>query len=369
MSTKTVRIKINYNYTYENLSLKSEPMSIHNKYCKDYPDLPTIIPAHKRIIAIGDTHGDYDTTIKILKLAKLIDNNLNWIAEPKDTIVVQVGDQIDRCRPYIHECIHENATVDDEASDIKILKLFTDLHTKALKKGGAVYSLLGNHEIMNSQGKLGYVSKKGLDEFSQYYNKNLPPEKRFKPGWDARTFAFKPGNELGKFLACTRQSAIIVGSFLFVHAGIVPQLLEKYNITKRDDIHLINKAIKMWLLGLIDESKIDKLLNDHTISPFWPRLLGNMPTKLSSNHKDCKQLLDPVLETLKINGMIIGHTPQFYVNNIGINGTCDNKLWRTDHGSSRAFANIEDFFTKKDRSIQVLEINDNKTMVVLQSSS
>lgn len=360
MNYKIIRIKIDYvTHTKKNVHLAK------NQYCKDFPNMPTIVPAHDRVIAIGDTHGDYNATIETFKIAKLIDDDLNWIAEPKDTIVVQLGDQIDRCRPHIHNCLSEKATIDDEANDVKILKLFTNLHNKASKVGGAVYSLLGNHEIMNAQGKLSYVSKKGLDEFKQYTDSKNRTIK-FNTGWEGRQYAFKPGNELANFLACTRQSAIIVGSFLFVHAGIVPDLLKKYNIKKKEDIILVNKVVKYWLLGIIDEAKIKKLLDDHKISPFWPRIFGNIPPNKKSNFQDCK-ILDDVFQVLNINGMIIGHTPQFITNNTGINGTCDNRLWRTDHGVSKAFSKYDVFYSGKHRQVQVLEILNDKDFRILKS--
>ena len=50
----------------------------------------------KNIYMIGDIHGDWDMTMKVLRVAKLIDNNGSWIGG--ETVVVQVGDQVDRCR-------------------------------------------------------------------------------------------------------------------------------------------------------------------------------------------------------------------------------------------------------------------------------
>ena len=57
------------------------------------------------------------------------------------------------------------------------MELFTDLHEQAVKVGGAVISLLGNHEINNSMGILTYVSAKGLDGFKKYAP--LPAEDEF----------------------------------------------------------------------------------------------------------------------------------------------------------------------------------------------
>ena len=67
---------------------------------------------------------------------------------------------------------------------------------------------------MNSMGNLNYVSYKGLKQFDNYKDPNNPYTS-FENGADARAYAFAPGNEYGKMLGCSRQSAIIVGSWLF----------------------------------------------------------------------------------------------------------------------------------------------------------
>lgn len=62
----------------------------------DVDSQPFVLPAAKRIIVLGDIHGDWDMLIKTLKIGNLIDSDNNWIGN--DTVVVQVGDQVDRCR-------------------------------------------------------------------------------------------------------------------------------------------------------------------------------------------------------------------------------------------------------------------------------
>ena len=49
----------------ENLLFDSE----FEKDCENFDKIPHIIPAKKRIVAIGDLHGDYNLTINCLKLA------------------------------------------------------------------------------------------------------------------------------------------------------------------------------------------------------------------------------------------------------------------------------------------------------------
>jgi len=52
-------------------------------------------PMPNRLVIIGDIHGDIKRFKNILLDAKIINNNIEWIAEPQNTIVIQMGDQID----------------------------------------------------------------------------------------------------------------------------------------------------------------------------------------------------------------------------------------------------------------------------------
>ena len=103
--------------------------------------------ACKRIVVIGDIHGDWNITKKIFLKNKLIDRNMRWIVEPKDTKVIQVGDILDRGgRP---------GTVGDECSELKIMDFLDDIHEQQIIYGG-VFCLIGNHEIMNVVGNFTY---------------------------------------------------------------------------------------------------------------------------------------------------------------------------------------------------------------------
>ena len=50
---------------------------------------------NNRLVVVGDIHGDIRRFKDILIDAKVINNNIEWIAEPKNTIVIQMGDQVD----------------------------------------------------------------------------------------------------------------------------------------------------------------------------------------------------------------------------------------------------------------------------------
>ena len=296
----------------------------------DMTSLPSVLPAVKRIIVIGDIHGDWLMTLKTLRIAKLIDKENNWIGD--DTIVVQVGDQVDRCRYSGVPCNQKGATTPDEGNDWKILQYFTFLHKQAMKKGGAVYSLIGNHELMNVNGDFRYVSYDGLREFDNYKrNDGIIIE----DGSEARRWAFSRGNDISEFLACTRQMALIIGKNLFAHAGVLPIIAEKYKVEE------LNQLLSLYLLDTINTSNYKDIFNSSDTSPLWNRIYGNMGLEkfrqknpMSDTDDKCDDLLEPIEKTYKIGRIYVGHTP--LINN-GIGSVCDNRIWLTDVGMSKAF--------------------------------
>lgn len=330
---------------------------VYNTNCNNNPNLPTILPPANRIIAIGDVHGDLQLVIDSLIISKVIvpikskinsvpvkignkTVNYEWIGG--ETIVVQIGDQNDSCRP------HATGSCDylknDTADDIKIFKFYNDLNELASQKNGAVYSLLGNHEIMNVEGDFKYTSNANINMFKTYHDP-ITKKKLTGEAIENRTEAFYNGKEYANLLGCTRQSVLVIGEFLFVHAGITDYVLNKF--PGREDLPKLNEMVKQWLLqqmSSLDDKTMNDLLNSSDNSLFWTRIFGQLPPKLSYNNEECKQYLHPVLEAYGIKGMIIGHTPQ----DVGINSTCGNRLFRIDIGASKAF--------DSKRAPQVLEI-------------
>ena len=292
-----------------------------------------------------------------------------WIGT--NTIVVQVGDQIDRCRPLNNECTNPNETINDEASDLTIMFFFHDLHLIAIKTlGCAVYSLLGNHELLNVLGNLRYVSYKGLNEF----NTNLTIQTDNLMEGRAKAFEinsselyYKSKSNIANFMACSRVSSIVVDKYLFVHAGILEKLInyttKEKNISKSQSIGMINNTIRNWLLNLDtieDKEYINKLLGGKNFSPFWPRIFGNLPSDLDNTNKLCTNHVNPILKHLDLKGIVVGHTPQL---KMGINSTCSSSVWRIDVAGSQAFDKIMETDLEIDKSKiksirqpQVLEI-------------
>lgn len=313
--------------------------------CDNYPKLPTVVPAVKRVIAIGDIHGDLDAAVRSFRLAKLIDDERRWIGS--DTVVVQVGDQIDSCRPGPGNECHDEKIGDDRADDVTVIQFFDEMNEKAKEQGGAVYSLIGNHELLNAQGDFRYVSYQNMMGFDYQ-------------GETDRYEAFKPGGSLATHLACTRQSLIVIGSTLFVHAGLLPSLmtrLDGLNLDNRSKLKYINSMVRKWLLGLLPKSLQQTDLDwieYHSDSPFWTRVYGTMNANLPAQDKICYESLQ-ALQILQLGQLVVGHTPQ-----VGVSKTCDT-VYRIDTGVSKAF-------TSGQHNLQVLEILDDKVFNILSES-
>lgn len=297
--------------------------------------MPPILPKVETIVSFGDIHGDYNLAIELLTISKLIKvdgDNIKWIGG--NTYVVQVGDQIDRCRPLGKmTCENKMTTNPDENSDVKILELFTNLDEQAQKEGGRVISLLGNHEIKNIMGEFDYVSYEGLVGFDE--NKDLETGKK------NRKKAFEVGGKYGTLIGCTRMPAVIIGSNLFVHAGLVDPFIAETSLKTEEDFEKLCVAIRAWILGLVNLENVSEIITGSKYSMFWTRLIGSIPEDVGLDDPVCKDNITEVLKLFKIGSIIVGHTPQSFLLTKDINATCDGKVWRVDNGSSKAFSRFD----------------------------
>lgn len=244
--------------------------------------IPLVVPGTpKRLVAIGDLHGDLNAARKALQAAGAIDETDKWIGG--DLVLVQTGDILDRG--------------DGES---KIFALFESLSTQAKAAGGNIVMLDGNHELMNAAHDFRYVTPGGMTDF----------------GGD-RAAAFAPGGTWAKKLAMHNVVAIVDGN-VFSHAGVLPEW-----VTHVDDENL---AARCWLDGQAGTSSDPPRMLASEDSPVWQREYG-IPDKV-----DCARLSD-ALTRLGAKRMIVGHTPQ----ENGITSACDDKLWRIDVGMTAKY--------------------------------
>lgn len=278
-----------------------------------------VLPAPERIIAIGDLHGDFEATRRALRLAGAINAQDNWSGGK--LTVVQVGDQLDRG--------------DGERA---ILALLERLGPQAEAAGGKLYVLNGNHEIMNAQGDLRYVTERGFQEFIGLpgLNLNQPQFAQMPELARPRAAAFFPGGPFALMLA-KRPITLQLGKNIFVHGGLLPTHVD-YGLDR------LNRESQDWLAGKLPQ--LPAPLADEQ-GPIWTRAYSD-----PSLTPDCATLAQ-TLAKLNAKRMIVGHSVHPKVN-----AACDNQVWRVDVGMSRAYGG----------PVQVLEIKDDQTRVLSEAS-
>lgn len=407
------------NYISKLIKLYYNNDKVSDDYLTTAHKITHIFPPHQRIIVIGDIHGDFEVAIKCLILAKCIENieppqhktvramdvffkTIEWIGG--DTYIVQLGDQIDRIRPQQWDTnnISKDTAYEDEGSTLEIFYLFHYLDELARLQNGRVFSIIGNHEIMNVDGDFRYVSRKEFHCFKNHLQKIYHSRSKFPYhsntlkqnsaklqndenissaqtnshsklpiGYKERLYAFSPTGLCANLIAKNYYTMLQIGNWLFCHGSPTLHISTTYSI------NLVNNIVALYLLGIESTNNqltqhFDAIMKPHTnetnktnetneTSILWARTFGEK-SNMQSQEKQLSIMLDNILtahntknhnntDIMKATHIAIGHTPQF---EHGINSICNKKVWRCDIGMSRAFTTNNSNIEKK--SIQVLEI-------------
>jgi Calcineurin-like phosphoesterase. len=258
------------------LKIKSDSVQVKglkadkNKYWLrrgNYPIQKAEFENVKKILVVGDVHGEYDILIRLLKGAKVIDEELNWIWG--DGHVVFIGDIFDR---------------GDKVTES--LYLIKKLQRQAKANKGRLHFLLGNHEIMVLMDDARYIAPK-YKKMSKRLMINYP---RF----------FKEDTELGKWLR-SLNSTVKINDLLFVHGGISPEMIEKdMSLTQ------INEEIRMSLKP--DHGKTQAELMKEVYFPGNPLWYRGYLIKTRNYSIITDEELDRVLNYYSVKKIFFGHT-------------------------------------------------------------
>jgi hypothetical protein len=295
-----------------------------------HPDVIDLEPG-QRLIALGDVHGDFEHLLEALKLAQVVveeyddeddeegaggGRSFQWVGG--NTIVTQIGDVLDR-GPHELQC----------------WQLLADLSRQAHVVGGRVIFLYGNHELWTSIGfyqldhdrymqNIDYDD--GIDDdfeiaFGAHLDETLQEtdedwrnarvlHEKITQGTElhpykvaARWAAMEPGGLLAQHFLVHFKMAIQVGHTLLVHAGMVPEHLERYG-----GIAGMNKATQRWILKQgpkvgrhamfvppnDSEGRLRTYVqsmpeffmegDDNAYSPIWMRDYSDPPDEVAKNH-------------------------------------------------------------------------------------
>jgi hypothetical protein len=215
-----------------------------------------------RLLAVSDIEGNFQSFCRLLVKNKVVDKYLNWVFE--DGHLVIVGDCFDRGEQVI-EC----------------LWLIYMLEEKAVRHGGKVHFILGNHEIMNMNGDWRYIHPKYA----------FSPQSRRPP-----TALYGGNDELWKWL-CTKNIMEKIGNILFVHGGIAESIVQlNLSVT---EINNRSRPFYKQATGLPENKGLYAILNSNQ-SPFWYR--GYYEDSFA------EKSIDDVLSHFRVKTIVTGHT-------------------------------------------------------------
>jgi len=257
-----------------------------------------------RVVAIADIHGDYGQYIKAMQSAGLIDKSGKWSGGK--THLVQTGDIPDR-----------------GPDTIKIIEHLVKLAKQAKRAGGYVHLLIGNHEAMNVEGDLRYVSPGEYAAFTtknserlremqwqrqlEWMKANMPDfaeldleayrkewDQQVPLGWVEHRQAWSVNGPYGKYVE-GNQVAVQINDTIFLHGGISAKYCALSLETMTDEVHTALKNNDRTVQTIVDDP----------LGPLWYRGLALEP----ESDEIFSQTLDNILNRYGAKRIVVGHTP------------------------------------------------------------
>ncbi len=230
----------------------------------------------EKLLAISDIEGNFNSFYSLLVANKVMDKDYNWIYGKGHLVLI--GDFMDR---------GDNVT--------QILWLIYKLEQDAQKNGGLVHFILGNHEVLNLEGKTNYVDKKYLQLAQKYAGKH---DKK-----TAYRELMADNQELVRWMK-SKNAIEKIGNILFVHGGISPELVKAGFRVDQINIIIRNRLNNGPSTNNLDRQDEDFLFASH--GPLWYRGLA---TPYRNFYKKCtSKEVSKALKHFRVDHIAIGHT-------------------------------------------------------------
>jgi hypothetical protein len=223
-----------------------------------------------KLLAVSDIEGNIDQLLQFLQFHNVIDKAYNWSWGANHLLFN--GDSVDR---------------GDKVTEL--LWFIRKLQQQAIKAGGNVHFVLGNHEAMILADDIRYTHPKykffaeriGIPYHQLFNNRSI----------------------LGNWLRA-QNSVVQVGSYLFTHAGYGPEL-HALNLSKKE----INTKLRNSLgpPAWPERNELATSLAWHSKGPLWYRGYFKKHSE-KYGPKPTDKELDAILFRHNANAVIVGHT-------------------------------------------------------------
>ncbi|KAF8686073.1 Calcineurin-like phosphoesterase [Rhizoctonia solani] len=287
----------------------------------------------RRIVAVGDLHGDLANMKKVFSMAGVINQAGNWSGNVD--FLVQTGDMIDRG--------------DDT---LEMYTLMDKLREQALHAGGQVLSHLGNHEVMNAIGDWRYVYPSEVSTFGTVSER----QRIISSGWVGKAWRsnytitsrlpFHPslGPPNTDYNPKAPPNPLSHAALSFVHGGLSPTFsnLTPYPSAINALGHSLLKRLQDRVQppphppnpypGLPDGTTHAEHELYGADGPLWYRGWAMEPDSFVC------PAVENVLAKTGVRRLIMGHTPNFEVRHQV--SRCDGKIIIIDTGISKAYGGV-----------------------------
>jgi len=230
----------------------------------------------EKLLAISDIEGNFNAFYSLLVANGVMDTAYNW-TYGKGHLVLN-GDFMDR---------GDNVT--------QVLWLIYRLEQAAQKNGGMVHFIIGNHEVLNLEGKTNYVDDKYL-KLAQKYARQEDTNAAYNS-------LMADNQELVRWMK-SKNAIEKIGHTLFVHGGISPELVKA-----GFQIEQINRIIRKRLNSGPSRDNLDRQDEDFLLASHGPLWYRGLAIPYRNFYKKCTEKeVTKALRHFRVQHISIGHT-------------------------------------------------------------